>query len=33
VSTVGVHYENLPLKVEKYVEGRVTRPGHFIRLS
>jgi hypothetical protein len=31
--TFRVHYQNLPVKVEKYVEGRVTRRRHSEELS
>jgi hypothetical protein len=33
MAALRVHYENLPVKVEKYVEGRVARLGHAAQLS
>ena len=33
VTTLRVRYENLPVKVEKHIEGRVTRLRHSVWLS
>jgi hypothetical protein len=33
VAALRVHYENLPIEVEKHIEGRVTRLCHDISLS
>jgi hypothetical protein len=33
VATLRIHHENLPVEVEKHVEGGVTRLRHVIELS
>ena len=30
MAALGIHYENLPVEVEKHIEGRVTRLRHGI---
>jgi hypothetical protein len=33
MAALGVHYENLPVEVEKHIEGRITGLRHGIWLS